>query len=194
MDLTQVLLADLRDLAIDATQASYTQTTIALLHRHLNRLIPSAFGATITITFDTLDSELRLDVVTRHVAPSEIRATLRIPLTALDTRTSTEGWIDLHAAERDAFDTLNAQLTLALRAEGRADRPDEQHPRLVSPPDTPLTPGLSGFSDFTQVNLALGILWNRGLDFTQARTELQRRADHGGTDLAGAARILLNSW
>lgn len=206
MRLSEALLADLRDLAVDVSEGGYTQTTVALLHRDLRRCVPSALGAAVVVHVGDLEVPLRMALVERRVERHEIKAALRLPLELRqpadrgvvgDVLNDATGWIELYAAEPGAFDAVVRELA----GEGAGPPVSaERRPHVENPtptpalPEGPLLPGSAGLTDFSQVHRALGVLWNRGFSWSAARDELRRRADLGGTDLPGAAASLIASW
>ena len=194
LPLAVALSADLRDLAVDLVAGGYTLTLMAMLERDLRRSVPSALGATITLSRGHDHSPVQIHLVARTLAPDEIRAALRFSLaTPLLTSDSTPAptpgttfavTVALYAARAGAFADLATDLTDVLHVDV------DQQPPL---PDSPISPGTSGLTDLTQVNIALGHLMNRGRTLTQARAELARHATQHRTDLAGAARLLLDA-
>ena len=188
--LAVALSADLRDLAVDLAAGGYTRTIMAMLERDLRRSVPSALGATITLSRGHDHAPVQIHLVARTLAPDEIRAALRFPLaTPSLTPESTPGptfsvSVTLYAARAVAFADLAADLADVLHVEV-----DQQPPM----PDSPISPGTSGLTDLTQVNIALGHLVNRGRTLVEARAELARLATHHRTDLADAARMLLDA-
>ena len=188
------LSADLRDLAVDLAAGGYTRTIMAMLERDLRRSVPSALGATITLSRGHDHAPVQIHLVARTLAPDEIRAALRFPLAAPPpTPELTPGpmagpafsvSVTLYAARAVAFADLAVDLADVLHVEV-----DQQPPM----PDSPISPGTSGLTDLTQVNIALGHLVNRGRTLVEARAELARLATHHRTELADAARMLLDA-
>lgn len=181
LELAIALVADLRDLAVDLAEGGYTRTTLAMLDRDLRRCVPSALGATVSLVRGPDRTPLQIHLVSRTLEPDEVRATLRIPLRGPDP--AVDASITLYASRVVAFADLAADLTDSLRVLV------DQRPNL---PQSPVEPGTSGLPDLTLVNIALGRLLNRGRTLAQARAELNKHATHHHTDLAGAARLLLD--
>lgn len=193
-ELSVALAADLRDLTGGLLRGGYTQTTIALLDRNLRHSVPTALGASLVIDRVDVGGTLRLDLVTRTVDPAEVRAAMRVHLD--DVRPDVRGWVDFFASVAGAFDRLAADLRRVLSSgPGEpADGPevgvevDEQAPL----PTRPLVPGLSGLTDFSRVDHALGILLNRGYTLPAARELLRCRALQTGTDVQAVATDIIN--
>ena len=179
--LALALAADLRDLAVDLAVGGYTRTNLAMLERNLLRSVSSALGATITLTRGDGENPVLVHLVARALQPDEIHTALRVPLPATDT--SFEASITFYAAKADAFADLAHDLAEHLGVE-------VEH---QAPPAHPVEPGTNGLTDLTIVNIALGHLINRGRTLAQARTELAALAQHHHTDLAAAARTLINT-
>lgn len=177
-DLDRVLAADLRELVADLGTDDHTWTSLAMLERHLHHTVPSALGLTFVLPRSAAGPGVRVNLLRRRVEPIEVAVTLEIALAALAL--GTEGAVVLYASHRRAFAHLGSVLGL---------RPDD----LVeqAPPASTIEPGIEGLHDRTTVNRGLGVLLNRGHDLVGARDELQYRAAENGTDLAGAARALL---
>ncbi|SDU86449.1 hypothetical protein SAMN04488544_1152 [Microlunatus sagamiharensis] len=176
--LARALVADLHDLAVDLAVGGYTRTALAMLERDLHRCAPSALGATITLDRGPHHAAVQAHVVPRVLQPAEVRSALRIPLPMSDD--AVEASITLYAAAECAFADLAHALGVT---------PD----LATALPDRPIEPGIQGLTDLTTVNIALGHLLNRGRTLSQAREELAHLAQHRHTDLARAARLLLDS-
>lgn len=185
--LAAALVADLCEITTDLAEGAYTRSTVAMLDRNLRRRIPSALGATITLTHpDCPDGHpVEVHLVPRTVTPVMIRAALRVPL--LQLTGAVRGSVTFYATEACAFADLITDLGALLAVDPAAL---DEHPAL---PDHPIEPGISGLVDLTVVNIALGILLNRGRSLTEARAELSRQAHQLDTDLATAARALLDT-
>lgn len=180
--LARALVADLHDLAVDLAVGGYTRTALAMLERDLHRCAPSALGATITLDRGPHHAAVQAHLVPRVVQPHEVRSALRIPLPVSDH--AVDASVTLYAAAECAFADLAADLAHALGV-----TPD----LATALPDRPIEPGTQGLTDLTTVNIALGHLLNRGRTLSQAREELAHLAQQRHTDLARAARLLLDS-
>lgn len=179
-DLDRVLAADLRDLVADLGPDDHTRTSVAMLEHHLQRAVPSALGLTLVLAAPPTGAPVRVNVLRRALAPAEIAAVLEVPLDALVPEA--EGSVVLYASHPRAFDHLAAALGLG---------PDDLGEQ-PAPPTRVLEPGIEGLRDRAVVDRGLGVLLNRGHDLDGARTALQQRAEESGTDLAAAARSLLD--
>lgn len=179
-----VIAAHLRDLAVDLSEGGYTPTTLALLTRDLRRRVPSALGSTIELTRGSTHPGVQLNLVARVVHPDEIRSAIRVPLPS--PMVSFTASITIYARQPEALNDLAVELAAILEV------PVDEHPVLSQ---RAIEPGTAGLTDFTLVNIALGHLLNRGRTIDQARAELARHALDHKSDLAGAARELLDgSW
>ena len=180
--LARALVADLHDLAVDLAVGGYTRTTLAMLERDLHRCAPSTLGATITLDRGPHHVHVQAHLVARVLQPDEVCSALRIPLPMSDR--AVDASITLYAAAECAFVDLAADL---------ADDLGVTLDLATALPDRPIEPGIQGLTDFTTVNIALGHLLNRGRTLPQARDELARLAQQRNTDVARAARLLLDS-
>jgi hypothetical protein len=186
VDLPRSLAADLRALGVDLTATAYPREALGVLDRDLHRQVPSALGATITVTHaEVAECPMQINLVDRPVEPAEIAAALLIPLG--DLAPPVTGHVVLYAGAAGAFAELVVALAAALDlAAGSFD----QHPEL---PRSLISPGVTGFRSFAIVNRAVGVLVNRGRTVPEARIELRRRADQSRTGLPMAAQTLLDS-
>lgn len=183
-ELPLAIAAHLRDLAVDLSEGGYTVTTLALLNRDLQRRVPSALGSTIELTRGAHHPGVRLNILARVVHPAEIGSALQVPLPS--PVVSFTASITIYARQPEALNDLAVELAAILGV------PVDEHPVL---PEHAIEPGTGGLTDFTLVNIALGHLLNRGRTIDQARAELARHAHNYQSDLAGAARELLDgSW
>lgn len=147
--------------------------------------MPSALGAVVTVVRPPIDLPVTASFVERTIGPEEIRAALRFSLAALSE--TAVGSITLYAGEPGAFAELAGDLSGLLASEPGLL---EQDPVL---PARAVEPGIDGLEDFSRVNRALGVLLHRGHDLATARARLQRHADALGTDLLGAASVILGT-
>lgn len=185
-ELGRVLAADLRDLAVDLSAGGYTRTTLAMLEHNLRRSVPSALGATVSLS-DRRDPlrPVTVNLVPRTVHPEEVASVLSVPLVTLGT--AMRGTVTFYASLPDAFHDLAADLGAAF------DLAQDDLDRDARPPTRPIEPGITGLLDFSLVNRALGVLLNRGHSLPGARLELQSRAADARTDIVDAARAVLAS-
>ena len=154
---------------------------LAVLVDDVRAVVPSMLGLTVTIA-ETGDE------VTVTSAEPDLRtvgASLRLPL---DVVTATgPGTVTFYAAQPGAFVDLAADIRHAYGLNG--------HVVLDGHLDEPLPigqAGITGLTEFIQVNQAIGVLIGQGHDPGTARTELHHRAGRAGSTLAAAARRLLD--
>ena len=111
-----------------------------------------------------------------------------LPLDALGV-TGPGGTVVFYAARPGAFVDLAADTSFAYSLDGHV-RLDEHLPS----PDHPTgPPGVSGHTELSTINQAIGALLDRGHTTTEARGVLQRLADRDGIPLHHAAQQLLNN-
>lgn len=185
MELPRALAADLRDLAYDLNAGGWDRTSFALFEHNLRRSVPTALGATLTITEDSSNVPVSVHLVSRAVDPIEIASALEVRLT--DLLPAAVATVIFYAAQHAALDELGHQLAEVLDV--------QLHDLNLQPalPEHPLQPQVVGLIDLSTVNRALGVLMNRGHSITGAQDELRDRARNAKIDLVTAAQALLNS-
>lgn len=184
MDLPTALLRHVLDLtrSVGADDGDLPRSLIALA-ADLQAAVPSYRGVHLTVALDGDAVELV------HLLPPEdgesIRTSLRLPLLALGTGFDPASRVVMYAAAPGAFVDLAADLRYELDGQSRELALDADLP----PPRQ--TSGLSGLSELSIVNRAIGVLIDRGELPDRARATLAHRASRDGVEThVYAARLL----
>jgi hypothetical protein len=185
------------DDALDVSLAAFTAD--------IEAAVPSYLGLQLTI--GQSGHPVTLTRITPHRA---VTTSLRVPLTVFGPRFDSESRITLYAATAGAFVDLAADLSYALHlrsstdrsidAAGSSDGDDRRHGqvdsdrRITLDADVPLSPlasGVSGLSELSTINRAIGVLIGRGHHPDLASHTLRRNAFREGLEPHRyAARVL----
>ena len=183
---------DARDDALDTSLAAFTAA--------IEAAVPSYLGLQMMI------GQSRHPVTLTRIAPHHTAKTsLRLPLRILGPRFDAESRVTLYAATAGAFVDLAADLSYALHLPactdrsanaGSPDSDDQRHGRvgtdrrIILDADllpSPLASGVSGLSELSTINRAIGVLIGHGQHPDDAADTLRR----DGLELDSyAARLL----
>jgi hypothetical protein len=184
------------DDALDASLAAFTAD--------IEAAVPSYLGIQLTIR------QNGHSVTLTRIAPHRTATTsLRIPLTVLGPRFDPDSRVTLYAATAGAFVDLAADLSYALHiststdrsTEARSSNGDDQRCGQVDDdrritldadvPPNPLVSGVSGLSELSTINRAIGVLIDHGHHPDHAVETLRREASREGLEPHSyAARLL----
>jgi hypothetical protein len=190
---------DARDDALDESLAAFTAV--------VEVAVPSYLGLQMTI------GQNGHPVTLTRITPHPTAATsVRLPLTALGPKFDSRSRVTLYAATAGAFVDLAADLSYALHLPtctnrstdvGSSDGDDQRHDRVGSDrqitldadmPPSPLASGvyeLSGLSELSIINRAIGVLIGQGQHPDDAADTLRRDAFREGLESHSyAARLL----
>jgi len=159
-----------------ATPALDIRAAVATLARNVKRAAPSYQGLSITVLID--EQRITLTAMEPSTVESEITTSLHLTLGGfplLDPSTE----ITFFAATPGAFVDLGADLTFALGAAAG--------PRLDQDLPTPVWTGVTGLSEMSDINVAIGILIGHDHTPETARRELHRMAKAAAITAAQAA-------
>ena len=164
------------------------QAMLAVLIDDLVTAVPSFLGLTMTIPQTGNDAA----GVTLNFLPPELAeavgTTLLVPLDALGV-SGPGGTVVFYAARPGAFVDLAADTRVAYGLDGQVTL--DQH---LPSPDIPAVPsGMSGHTQTSTINQAIGVLLGRGHTPTEARRVLHHRADRDGVPLHHVAQQLLDT-
>ena len=208
MDLTTVLFTHIhlfssisldgnaRDDGLDASIAAFTAA--------IEAVVPSYLGLQMTI------GQNGHPVTLTRIAPHRTATTsVRLPLTVLGPRFDAESRVTLYAATAGAFVDLAADLSYALHLPTCTDRStnacisdgnDQRYGQVGNDrritldadlPPSPLASGVSGLSEPSTINRAIGVLIGHGEHPDHAADTLRRDASRDGLELYSyAARLL----
>jgi hypothetical protein len=184
------------DDALDASLAAFTAD--------IEAAVPSYLGMQLTILQNGYPVTL-----TRITRRGTATTSLRIPLTVFGPRFDPDSGVILYAATAGAFVDLAADLSYALHVPTSIDRStdpgssecdDQRHSqvdgnrRITLDADVPLNPpvsGVSGLSELSTINRAIGVLIGQGHHPDHAGHTLRRRAFRQGLEPQSyAARLL----
>jgi hypothetical protein len=209
VDLTTVLFTNLHlfssGTSLDGDDA--LDTSLAAFTAAIETAVPSYVGLQMIIGQDGHP------VTLTRIAPHRTATTsLRLPLRILGPRFDAESRVTLYAATAGAFVDLAADLSYALHLPtctarstdvGSSDADDQQRDRVESDrriildadmPPSPLTSGvyeLSGMSELSTINRAIGVLIGHGHHPDHAADTLRRDASREGLEPHSyAARLL----
>jgi hypothetical protein len=185
MEDTDTLAVELRylDHAVQRTGINLA-ARIRALAGTVRLTVESYLGMRITLICQ--GHSLTVTAMERSPDQGEIAASARLPLAAL-TGAEPGSMIVFYAAHAGAFLDLAADLSFELGV--RLDRLSIEDPHL----GPPVLSGITGLSDLSQVNQALGILIGRGHTHEGARTELRRLARLAEATLVPAAQRLIQA-
>ena len=165
-----------------ATPALDIRAAVATLARNVKRAAPSYQGLAITVVID--DQRITLTAMEPSWVESEITTSLHLTLGGyplLDPSTE----ITFYATAPGTFVDLGADLTFALGAAAG--------PRLDQDLPTPVWTGVTGISEMSDINVAIGILIGHDHTPETARRELHRIAKAAAiTTGQAAARVRAN--
>jgi hypothetical protein len=184
MDSTDTLVAELSyfryalersDIDLEAQLKALADTVRLTVDSYLGlRITLIAEGHSFTVT-----------AMERLVHPGDIASSARLPLAAL-TGVEPGSMIVFYAGNAGAFVDLAADSSFALGRKPRLFLDDQLHgPRVI--------PGMSGLSDVSQVNQAIGILLARGHTPGGARAELRRKTRLAEITVGPAAERLIQA-
>lgn len=178
MTVSAALAADLRALT-DALGEPGTdiETVLRALGEHARVAVAAYLGFTLSMVVD--GTPVTMTVLGETVDHDPIASSVLVPLS---TAGST---IVFYAARTGAFVDLAADLSWTL---GLPLPAIELDAHLEVPA---ADAGLTGLTELSEVNQAIGILIGGGLTPARARTELQRRADGSRMSMAEAARAVI---
>jgi hypothetical protein len=184
LDISAQLAADLAVLSQALDADADLETTVRDFAAAARLAVSSYLGLTVTVVAG--GHEFTADVVEHANVEHKIATSLLIPLANL-TPSDAGSSLVLYAATPGAFVDLAADLTHALQV----------GPDLLAL-DTHLKPsldhaGISGFTDMTHINHAIGILIDRGHTPDDATTELHRLARQAETTVRVAAHELIQA-
>jgi hypothetical protein len=184
------------DDALDASLGAFTAA--------IEAAVPSYLG--IQVTIRQSGHPVTLTRITPHLTAT---TSLRIPLTVLGPRFDPESRVTLCAATAGAFVDLAADLSYALHLPtspdrstdtGGSDCDDRRHGQVdgdrrvtldADMPPCPSVSGVSGLSELSTINRAIGVLIGHGHHPHHAGDTLRRDASREGLELHSyAARLL----
>ena len=157
-------------------------TVLAVLVDDVRAAIPSMLGLTVTIT------ETGNPVTVSSAEPDvrSVGASLHLPLNEVGAA-DPGSTVTFYAAQPGAFVDLAADIRHAYHLNGQVVLDEHLHEAI---------PGrhckITGLTEFSLINQAIGVLIAQGHHPGTARTVLHHRADQAGTTLAAAARQLLD--
>ena len=179
---------DQLDVLTDALENPGTDlhTVLAVLVDDLAAAVPSLLGLHLTI----LVAGDPVTLTTGSADPLPPAASLHVPLDELTT--AEEGsTVTFYAGRPGAFVDLAADIRHAYGLDGHVVI-DGHLDEPVSVQDSKRTTGVTGLTEFSVINQAIGVLIEQGQPPDTARDELARRAQRAGTTLSGAAHRLLD--
>ncbi len=209
MDFTTVLFTHLhlfsKSISLDGNaRDDGLDASLAALTAVVEAAVPSYLGLQMTI------GQNGHPVTLTRIAPHRTATTsVRLPLTVLGPRFDAESRVTLYAATAGAFVDLAADLSYALHVSTCTDRPsnagspdgdDQRHGQVgrdrrinldADLPPSPLASGVSGLSELSTINRAIGVLIGYGEHPDDAADTLRRDASCDGLELHSyAARLL----
>jgi hypothetical protein len=157
---------------------------------HATKAVPSCLG--VSLTLSRRGSPITLAALTEGREGERVHSSLaiRLPTPAGDEVTGERALI-LYAATTEAFGALALDLLALLDLDpGKAIL--DGH--LDLPAGDGLAPGLRGqLDDVRTIDLALGVLLDRGVLTTAGWAELERLVAHSGTSVVAAALLVLDA-
>ena len=183
MEFPHVLSRDLAALteALD-NPGTDLQAVLAVLTDDLRTAVSSFIGLTMTVEVD--GNQVTLTTLDSSRARTA-GASLQLPLDVFGAG-DTRGTVLFYAAHPGAFVDLAADSRRVLSLDGQV-RIDGH---LTADPGHP---GVTGLTDATLVNRAIGVLLDQGFSPHQAHDELRRRAAAAAATVPAAAESLLSS-
>ncbi len=186
MDISTSISTDLSAFLIDLDPAGPdVLEALAGLRRDLVATVPSFQGLRLVLQFD--GTPIALTLADGSLPPV---TTLRLQLWWLSTDQGASS-ITFFAAVPGAFVDLAADLSYGLRLPEGVITLDQSSRAVLS---EVLASGLSGLSDLTALNRAIGMLLEHGYTEVRARAELNRRAAASGRSLIQEAELQVASW
>jgi hypothetical protein len=155
---------------------------LAVLVDDLEAAIPSMLGLTVAIS----ETGNQVTVTSAESDLRTVGASLRLPLDEMTAATA-GSTMTFYAAQPGAFVDMAADIRHAYHLNG--------HVVVDGHLDDVLPTGHSGITGLTEhslINQAIGVLIGQGHHPDTTRTVLQHRADHTGGTLAGAAQHVLD--
>ena len=179
-DLLQQLVRLTRDL--DQPGADL-HAMLSVLTDDISAAAPSFLGLRLTLDLEGAST------IVNAIDPEEVnaaRASLLLPLFDIDP-SGPVGSVILFAAAPGAFDELADYTRRSYSLDGQVAV--DQHLPVCGDPKVPR--GVSGIEAASLVNIAIGVLIDRGYLHDEARAELIRRAgSHDGNVMAAAREII----
>ena len=194
MDIPHQLITHLAELSAALDEdGTDLQAMLEVLTDDLAAAVPSILGLTMTIPHGQNDEHgFDGDRVTLNFLPpglvGSVSTSMLLPLDALGV-TGPGGTVVFFAARPGAFVDLAADTSFAYNLDGHV-RLDEHLPSADCHAGPP---GVSGHTELSTINQAIGALLDRGHTTTEARSILRRLADQDGIPLHHAAEQLLNN-
>jgi hypothetical protein len=209
VDLTTVLFTHLHPFSNSISLDSNTlddalNASLAAFTADIEAAVPSYLGIQLTIRQD--GHPVTLTRITPHRTAT---TSLRVPLTVLGPRFEPDSRVTFYAATAGAFVDLAADLSYALHLPTSTDRStdaidssggdDRRHGQvhgdrritLDADMPSPLVSGVSGLSELSTINRAIGVLIGHGYHPDHAGDTLRRGASREGLEPHSyAARLL----
>lgn len=186
-DLVAAALAEnIRELFDDLDQApSQVEESLASLRRDLKLAVRSSVGLTLTVVMDP-DQQVTLTSIDPFTDASDVVTSLRLPMTwaAMEAGSMIVFYAGVPGAFIDLAVDLSYSLHLALGT-------------IILDQDTAATvseSGLTGATESSIVNQAIGVLIDRGFTPARAGAHLRQEAGQSRRDVHHAAtRILMST-
>lgn len=185
MEITHALAADLAELG-EALHEPGVDVTAEMrkLGADVKAAVRSFLGLSITLQVD--GESVTLTGLEADAEHAQVLSSLAIPLRSLNPASST-GQLVLYAARSGAFVDFAADLSWATGAE-QASFVLDRHRNVDL-----AAPQLSGLSELSAINQAVGVLLDKGHPPEHARAELDRRARQARLDPAAFALNMLTA-
>ena len=159
------------------------QTVLSVLVDDLTSAIPSLLGLQLTVVV----GDGAVTISTGAIDASAVAASLHVPLDQVTTAGAGSNVI-FYAGRPGAFVDLAADFRFAYGLDGRVVLDEHFHP-----PASPVDPsGVTGLTEFSLINQAIGVLIEQGQTRETAPAELHRRAERASRTLSEAAQQLLD--
>ena len=182
---TTALAENIRDLFDGLDQSpSQVEKSLASLRRDLKLAVRSSVGLTLTIAMEP-DQRITLTSIDHFTESSDIVTSLRLPMSWASMETGS--MIILYAGVPGAFVDLAADLSYSLRLPPGTIVLDEDTTAPVS------ESGLTGTTESSTINRAIGVLIDRGYTPATAGAHLLHQAGELQRDLHQAATRILKS-
>ena len=180
--ISDVIAADLDDLATELTSGSHTTASIFMLRRDLRLAVRSFLGFSITLTIAGPAVSVAINVLNDTLQPDRTVDALAVQLPPRHDGSTAS--VIIYADEPHALDDLREDLAEAF---------DLPPATLIAPPrhHEPIAPGITGLEAFADVHQAIGVLISSGHTPESAGVELIRRAHTTPGGLHGTASALL---
>jgi hypothetical protein len=160
-----------------------TNAPLGALRNGLAATIPSSVGLSVRVVVD--GQPVTLTAVDADLAPNAVAASLRLPLSWMDSMDDGSA-ITIYATVPGAFVDLAADLAFELPAEVNILLDRDLGPE-------PARTGLEGAEELSTINRAVGVLMGRGYGPREAWDTLQRQATATREDVHETAGRLLTS-